>query len=381
MKIAVSILCENPRHKTGLSTMFPRFVAAGLAQFKQVSWLIFAGPDQEWPVTDSRVTVDRRFPANDRLRARLLADHFWAPAAARRQGADAMLSTGFVPARKLLPTALQVFSLQHLNPANRVGRARRLYRKLVTARTWPRADLVIVNSQCARDHLLAIYPEFAARTIVSHEGLQHDIFQPRAGADEPARLARQFGLMPGYLLSIANFYPYKQLDRLVAAYARLASEFRREHPLVLAGADWENNQAAVRALAGRLGVLPDVRFLGWIGDEWLAPLYRQAALFCQASREETFGRSVLESMACGTPVVAHDIPVVREVTAGQAALVDFTQADAAAETLRRLVDDRARHAALRDGGLRRAADFSFERLAGERIDAICEMVGARKTAA
>jgi hypothetical protein len=105
--------------------MFPRFVAAGLAQFKHVSWLIFAGPDQEWPVTVRASPVIGGFPAKFRLRARLLADHFLGAGARRETGRDAMLSTGFVPARKLLPTALQVFSLQHLNPANRVGRPRR----------------------------------------------------------------------------------------------------------------------------------------------------------------------------------------------------------------------------------------------------------------
>ncbi len=376
MKIALSILCENPEHRTGLSTMFPRFVAAALEQFSDVEWLVFAGPHQEWAVTDRRVQILRAFPANDRLGPRLIADHFRVPPEARRRGADVMLCTGFVPLVRALPTAMQVFSLQHLVGSNRMAWARRAYRNVVTRVTWPKADLVIVNSGSAREQLGQIFPGLLPRTVVSPEGLQHDIFHPRAAPGEADALRRNFDLRPGYILSIANFYPYKQLNLILEAFARMDAAFRDEHPLVMAGGDWDGYEGEMRALAERVGVSQNVRFLGWVDDKWLAPLYRHASAFCQASREETFGRSVLESMACGTPVVAHDIPVVREVTSGQALVLNFARTEEAAAALRRAVQDADLRATLRSGGLTRARDFSFERLARERVTAIRERLNA-----
>ena len=55
------------------------------ALFPDVSWLIFAGPNQEWKVADPRVKVIRDFPANDHLNRRLFADHFQVPALARNR--------------------------------------------------------------------------------------------------------------------------------------------------------------------------------------------------------------------------------------------------------------------------------------------------------
>ena len=105
-------------------------------------------------------------------------------------------------------------------------------------------------------------------------------------------------------------------------------------------------------------------------DAWLAPLYRQARAFVLASREETFGRCVVESMACGTPCVVNDIPIMHEVTGEHALIVDFHDAAAASEALRTLLSDDARHARLRADGIAWAARFDFDRLATERIAAI-----------
>ena len=87
LKLALTILAENPSRKTGLSTLFHEFVSHSLVLFPDVSWLIFAGPNQDWNITGPRVELVRDFPANDRLNRRLFADHFRVPVAARKRGA------------------------------------------------------------------------------------------------------------------------------------------------------------------------------------------------------------------------------------------------------------------------------------------------------
>ena len=185
LKLALTILAENPSRKTGLSTLFHEFVSRSLKLFPEVSWLIFAGPNQEWNVVDPRVELIRDFPANDHLNHRLFADHFQVPAAARKWGADALLTVGFVPTRKCLPTVMHVLSLQTLDKRNRLGLLRQFYRNSMIKYNWPQADLVITNSQWTANQVLSLYPDFHDRMIISYEGLQHEIFRADSSINEP----------------------------------------------------------------------------------------------------------------------------------------------------------------------------------------------------
>ena len=370
MKLALSILCENPGRKTGLTTLFHEFISHALPLYPDLDWIVFAGPNQPWLIDDPRVQVVRRYPANDHLAKRLLADHFRVPAAARWLGAAALLTVGFVPLRKSLPVAMHLFSLQHLSGKNRVGFARQVYRRLIVNRSVAQAEIIIVNSRFAENQFLRSFPGARTRTVVSYEGLQHDQFTPDGPEGEAAALRAEFGLQPGYLLWVSNFYDYKQADLLLAGYARLPSERRAAHPLVMVGGGWHGGVDAARALTAELGIADDVRFLGWIDDRWLAPLYRHARLFCLASREETFGRCVAEAMACGTPCVVNRIPIMDEVTGGHALIVDYGDASAVSAALETLGSDDALHARLRAGGMAWVRRFDFDRLTTERLDAI-----------
>ena len=370
MKIALSILCENPLRKTGLTTTYHEFVERSLHLYPNLSWIVFVGPNQEWQVDSPRVEVNRQFPANDQLKARLIADHFRVPAVARARGADVMISTGFVPLRKCLPTVMHVFSLQHLDKSNRIGLGRAMYRQFVMKHSWPKADLLITNSKFAVSQILSVYPELEPRLEQAYEGLRHEQFHTRILPGESARVQAATSVARDYFLWISNFYPYKQADRLLEGFALLDAETRRRHPLVMVGGDWENQLGKCKQLAADLGIAKEVVFAGWIPDDLLAPLYRHALAHCMGSREETFGRTIIESMACGTPCVTNDIPIMREVTEGHALIVDFKDTQQVADALRKLIENRPLREKLIKAGLGRAAQFSFEKFTSERIDVI-----------
>jgi glycosyltransferase involved in cell wall biosynthesis len=376
LKLAMSMLCENPRRRTGLTTLFHEFVGHALRQFPEVSWVVFAGLEQGWEIADPRVEVVRMFPANDRLWARLWADHFRVGPEARRRGADALLTVGFVPVRAPLPVVMHVFTLHHRRgAAANVGRLRSFYRGRALRAGLRRAALVIANSEWTAGHLREESPGLESRLLVSYEGLAHAQFRPEAAADERARLQRELGLPPHYLLWISNFYAYKQAGRLIAAYARLDPALRAEFPLVMSGGEWQGGRAQAEQEAQRLGVGDDVRFIGWVDDRWLAALYRQARAYVLPSAEETFGKTVTEAMACGCPCVLNAIPVLAEVAAGAALTVDFADPAAAAASLAALCRDDALAGRLRAAGLRRAADFSYEKLTDERIGRVRALLG------
>ncbi len=360
------MLCENPLRRTGLSTLFHEFISHALREHPAIHWLLFAAPGQPWEISDPRVTVDRSFPGNDRKLARLFADHFRVGPAARRHGADALLTIGFAPARCPLPLVMHAFSLHHLQGPPSL---RNLYRRSAFTRGLSQARLVIANSQWTAAQLTAAHGP-VKNLLVSPEGIQHDRFHENIPAGIIHAAHTHLNLPPRYVLWSSNFYRYKRAELALATYAALPPELRAAHPLVLIGGDWEGGLARARAEAARLGIAEQTRFLGWIDDRFLPACYRGASAHLLSTAEETFGRSVLEAMACGCPCLLQDLPVLREVAAHAALYTDFTDTAASATRLTQLLTDAALASTLRQEGLARAQQFSFARLARERLAAI-----------
>jgi glycosyltransferase involved in cell wall biosynthesis len=379
MILALSTLCENPRRKTGLTTQFHAFVQNSLTLYPQVSWIVFADPLYAWTIDHPRVTVIRSFRNNQNLARRLFADHILVPLAARRMNASALLTVGFVPFLKTLPTPMQLNVLTHLSGNDKLGFWRTHYRKWMMDRGLRRAELVITNSVWAADQITNHAPWSRDRLLVSYEGLDHSVFHTGKMGGEVEELRHRFGIDPEYFLWVSNFYPYKQADRLLKAYARCPRELRKRHPMVMIGGAFGYGET-IRELVASLGIQDDVKFLGWIDDRWLAPLYRNAVAHCFASREETFGRSVSEAMACGTPCVLNDIPIMREVSGEQALLVDFRDLDAVSGALQQVVSDPDLRECLRQGGIQQAERFAFGKLASERMDAIIALLDSNQNA-
>lgn len=125
----------------------------------------------------------------------------------------------------------------------------------------------------------------------------------------------------GYLLFVGRLVPYKGVDVLLRALAQLPDA----PPLWIAGDGPSRDE--LQQTAGRLGV--DVRFLGAVDDDRLPDLYANArfTVLPSVGRQECFGITLLESMACGTPVIASALPGVEEI-ARRGGLV-FTPGDPA----------------------------------------------------
>lgn len=126
----------------------------------------------------------------------------------------------------------------------------------------------------------------------------------RRGDDEVEAVRRRYGLPDRYLLWVGRLTTPEPRKR-VAALVRTP----RKLPLVLVGAagSWAHE-------------LPGVTLTGALCDDELAAIYSGAHALVFPSDHEGFGLPPVEALACGTPVVASDVPVLREVLEGRATL-------------------------------------------------------------
>jgi glycosyltransferase involved in cell wall biosynthesis len=185
------------------------------------------------------------------------------------------------------------------------------YGALVT-RAVQRGATVVVPSMAVRDQVCTRYSLDSERVVVTPLGVD-SAWLSTAPLDE--RELRALGLPEQYILFIGSLDPRKNLDRLVRAHALLRSADPGAPDLVLAG-------PAGRAapLSGR----PGVHLTGWLPNATLMGLVAGSTAVALPSLDEGFGLPVLEAFATGRPVVAGDVPALREVGASLAVYADPT---------------------------------------------------------
>jgi glycosyltransferase involved in cell wall biosynthesis len=110
---------------------------------------------------------------------------------------------------------------------------------------------------------------------------------------------------------------------------------------------------------------PLVRFLGFVPLETLRVFYRAAAVFAFPSLYEGFGLAPLEAMACGTPVVASDIPSLVEAVGDAAELVSPDNVFDIARGLREVLLNEERRRTLSAAGIQQARRFHWDSTARE----------------
>jgi glycosyltransferase involved in cell wall biosynthesis len=168
-----------------------------------------------------------------------------------------------------------------------------------------------------------------------------------------------------FILMVGTLEPRKGHELLLRAAA--AAELPGLG-IVFAGPT-EGREAELRTLAEGLGLADRLTILGRVDDAVLAGLYAQAALLCLPSLGEGFGLPVLEAMAAGLPVVASDLPAIREVAGEAAVLVATGDVVALGAALQRATSDPELRGQLRRQGLARAATFTWEATADATVKA------------
>jgi glycosyltransferase involved in cell wall biosynthesis len=139
-----------------------------------------------------------------------------------------------------------------------------------------------------------------------------------------------------FFLHVGSCIPRKRVDVLLDVFAE-ARRARPELQLVQVGGEWTPRQ---REQILRLGIAQSVRQLPRQNQSSIAALYRQATLVLMPSEAEGFGLPVVEALACGSIVLASDIPVFREVGGAAAVYCALADVPSWVDTIDRLERDR-----------------------------------------
>ncbi len=303
------------------------------------------------------------------------------PAAAGRIGADIAhvpywggpLSS---PAR-LVITVHDVIPLSM--PVYQGSIAARLYFSLVTA-TAKGAAHIITDSEFSRQEIVERIG-FPAELITAVPLAATPDLHPRIGAERDSQIREKYGLPEQYVLYMGGFDVRKNLRALLAAYTFVGPSTGEEYPLVLAGKEPRQWGAPrfpdLHAEIGKLGIGEYVRWIGPVDEADKPGVYRMARVSVFPSRYEGFGLGPLESMAAGTPVVAANASSIPEVVGDGAYLVDPDDSRTMGGAIIATLIQEDLRESLRNLGLARASNFSWQRTARETLE-VYRQVMARK---
>ena len=225
-----------------------------------------------------------------------------------------------------------------------------------------RAQAIITVSHSARRDIIAVLKVPPEKVHVVYEAARPEYqVMPDTVVIEGVR--RKYDLHAPFVLYVGTIEPRKNLGRLIQAFAQMRRRGRREHLLLVGQLGWKYG-AMLRQIEA-LGLTDSVRLLGYVPDADLPALYNMARVFIFPSLYEGFGLPVVESMACGTPVITSNRSSLAEVGGNASLLVDPTRPEDMTDGLLRVLTDADLHDHLRAAGLARAAQFSWTRAADE----------------
>jgi glycosyltransferase involved in cell wall biosynthesis len=270
------------------------------------------------------------------------------------------------------PTVLTVHDLifhlfpQHHKPLNRwyLNAALPLYCR--------RASAIICVSERTKSDLVGAWRVDPAKVHVVYEA-PDEIFQPAAPA-QVADVRRRYGLPERYLLTVGTIEPRKNLTRLVEALELLRLSCEDARLVVVGSTGWLYKDFYDRL--ARSEHRSAVLLTGFVPNVDLPAVYSGAIATVFPSLYEGFGLPVLESMACGTPVVTSQAASLPELGGDAALYFDPQDVPGMAAALQQVWCDPELCHSMRAQGLIRAARFSWARAAQETLR-VYESVGVR----
>jgi glycosyltransferase involved in cell wall biosynthesis len=196
---------------------------------------------------------------------------------------------------------------------SRIGR---LYYRFMMPAAVRLADRIITDSKFSRDdivHCLGVDPE---KVKVIYPGISPQFRRITDGV-QLENIRSKYRIEDEYIVYAGIYKPRKNHAALLRAFQRFLSHEGHAN-LVLVGPLKEGEQE-LRRLADELEISRKVIFTGFVNDSELRSIYSAAKVYACPSLYEGFGFTVLEAMACGTPVVCTGETSLPEV-AGDAAL-------------------------------------------------------------
>jgi glycosyltransferase involved in cell wall biosynthesis len=235
----------------------------------------------------------------------------------------------------------------------------------IVRRTYRGVPFCAVSESTAEDLERGGVPRGRIRII--HNAVDHEACVP-----DPRVLPE-----PGRVVYLGRVKRYKGVDLLIRALRRLRASVSGAHLVVVGQGD---DLQRLRRIAKESGLADAVTFTGFVDTATKVEHLRRAQVVVTPSPKEGWGVTTIEANACGTPVIASDVPGLRDAVRHDETGLLFPYGDGAALTaaMERVLTDGLLRERLSRGALAWAGRFRWERSAEETVAWLEETAAAAR---
>ncbi|MFW9931023.1 MAG: glycosyltransferase family 4 protein [Candidatus Thorarchaeota archaeon] len=179
-------------------------------------------------------------------------------------------------------------------------------------------------------------------------------------------IKNKYNLPDKFFFFAGQIDPIKNIKNMIMAFYSATLNKETDFKLVLAGNDKNKFADKMKFLVKELKIENEVIFLGYISDD-LKYIYNLAEAYLFLSKSECFGLAALEAMACGLPIIASNIPEMKELVSEAGILVDPDKVSKISEAIEKILSDADLRLYMGQKSLKRAEIFSWENCAKKTL--------------
>lgn len=192
---------------------------------------------------------------------------------------------------------------------------------------------------------------------------------------DPQSLLKKYGITSPYIMYVGAAYPHKNLEGLLSGWETFQKKYGEEYQLVLVG---KENFFYTKLKERILPNYKNVIYTGFVPDDDLSILYKNALLYVFPSLYEGFGLPPLEAMVHGVPVVSSNRSCLPEVLGNAALYFDPENREEMAECLYQGISDFSLRDTLKQNAQMLLPNYSWDTLAHETLHIYKDQEGIEK---
>lgn len=252
---------------------------------------------------------------------------------------------------------LTIHDINHIDRKENSNFLKKIYYRTILFKLVRNAKLVFTVSEFSKKRILDYFHVDKKKVIVIGNGV----------SEEFSAIGNKFCIGNPYILCVSNRKKHKNEEGLLSAFSR--SSIPKYVKLIFTG----NETEELKELVTKLNLIDRVIFIGKVSNPQLADLYRGATFTVFPSFYEGFGLPIVESFACGTPVITSNVTSMPEIAKDGAILINPNSIEEITNSIDLLFNDVDLQKALSQRGVEIAKEYTWENTVDKIRNAILDL--------